>query len=156
MDGQPADNVPTATYNLRLRDSPDKLQLVVLRGQAQLSIGVQPVEQRDELGEMSLNADPAKNRVAELGIIGVEVTPEIAAGASGLRDSYGVIVMARAAGSGGEVPLQTHDIIRSLNNRRVATLRALQESSAALKPGMPVTLQVQRQGKLIYVTFTVE
>jgi S1-C subfamily serine protease len=49
-----------------------------------------------------------------------------------------------------------HDIIRSVNNRRVATLRALQESSAALKPGMPVTLQVQRQGRLIYVTFTVE
>ena len=44
MDGQPADNVPTASYNLRLRDTPDKLQLVVLRGQAQVSIAVQPVE----------------------------------------------------------------------------------------------------------------
>jgi len=156
MDGQPTDNVPTATYNFRLRDSPDRIQLVVLRGQAQLSIAVQPVEQRDELGDMSFNADPTKNLVEALGIIGVEVTPEIAAGASGLRDGYGVIVMARAAGSGGAVPLQTHDIIRSLNNRRVATLRALQESAAALKSGMPVTLQVQRQGKLIYVTFMVE
>jgi serine protease Do len=139
-----------------LRDSPDKVQLVVFRGEAQLSIAVQPVELRDELGDASLNADPEKNLVAQLGIIGVEITPEIAAAATGLRDPYGVIVMARAAGSGGEVPLATHDIIRSVNNRRVATLRALQESSAALKSGMPVTLQVQRQGKLIYVTFTVE
>ena len=156
IDGQPADNLPSASYAFRLRDSPDKVQLVVFRGEAQLSIAVQPVELRDELGDASLNADPEKNLVPQLGIIGVEITPEIAAVATGLREPYGVIVMARAAGSGGEVPLAAHDIIRSVNNRRVATLRALQESSAALKPGMPVTLQVQRQGKLIYVTFTVE
>jgi serine protease Do len=156
IDGQPADNLPTASYSFRLRDTPDKVQLVVFRGEAQLSIAVQPIELRDDLGDVSLNADPAKNLVGPLGIIGVEVTPEIAASATGLRDPYGVIVMARAAGSGGEVPLATHDIISSLNHRRVATLQALQESAAALKPGMPVTLQVQRQGKLIYVTFTVE
>ena len=153
MDGQPADNVPTASYNLRLRDTPDKLQLVVLRGQAQVSIAVQPVELRDELGDMSFNADAQKNLVPELGIVGVEVTPEIAAGANGLRDGYGVIVMARAMGSGGEVPLQTHDIIRSVNNRRVATLAALKEAVAGLKSGAPVTLQIQRQGKLLYVSF---
>jgi S1-C subfamily serine protease len=111
------------------------------------------VELRDELGDMTFNADPQKNLVPELGVVGVEVTPEIAAGANGLRDGYGVIVMARAMGSGGEVPLQTHDIIRSVNNRRVATLAALKEAVAGLKSGAPVTLQIQRQGKLLYVSF---
>jgi serine protease Do len=154
MDGQPADNVPTASYNLRLRDTPNKLQLVVLRGEAQVSIAVQPIELRDELGDMTFNADPQKNLVADLGIVGVEVTPEIAAGATGIRDGYGVIVMARAAGSGGgEVALQSHDIIRSVNNRRIVTLAALRDAFAGLKPGSPVTLQVQRQGKLIYISF---
>jgi serine protease Do len=153
MDGQAADNVPTASYNFRLRDRPDKLQLVVMRGQAQLSLAVEPVELRDELGDVTISADPQRNLVPELGIIGVEVTPEIAAGASGLRDGYGVIVVARAAGSGGEVPLQTHDIIRSVNNRRVATLAALRETFSDLKTGAPVTLQIQRQGKLLYVSF---
>ena len=34
VDGQPADNLPTVSYNFRLRDSPDRVQLVVLAGSA--------------------------------------------------------------------------------------------------------------------------
>ena len=34
VDGQPADNLPTVSYNFRLRDSTDNVQLVVLRGAA--------------------------------------------------------------------------------------------------------------------------
>ena len=50
--------------------------------------------------------------------------------------------------------VQARDIIRSVNNRRVATLQALREAAAGLKPGMPVTLQIQRDGTLMYVSFT--
>ena len=32
VDGQPAENVPTVSYNFRLRDSPDNVELVVLQG----------------------------------------------------------------------------------------------------------------------------
>ena len=32
VDGQPAENLPTVNYNFRLRDSTEKVQLVVLRG----------------------------------------------------------------------------------------------------------------------------
>ena len=35
VDGQPADNLPTVSYNFRLRDSTENVQLVVLRGGAQ-------------------------------------------------------------------------------------------------------------------------
>ena len=41
VDGQPADNLPTVSYNFRLRDSPDNVALVVLRGQAQISVSMQ-------------------------------------------------------------------------------------------------------------------
>jgi len=157
VDGQGADNLPTVSYNFRLRDSPDPIQLVVMRGDAQLSIKVTPVEARDQLSAVALTADPTKNLVRELGVLGVEVTPAIAASANGLRDPYGVIVVGRAATpNGGAIPLQTYDIIRSINNRRVATLASLQESAAALRPGSPVTLQIQRDGKLQYITFTIE
>src|SRR6478735_5421415 len=44
VDGQPAENLPTVSYNFRLRDAPDYVQLVVLRGAAQRSIKVKPVE----------------------------------------------------------------------------------------------------------------
>jgi serine protease Do len=155
VDGQAADNLPTVSYNFRLRDSLAPVQLVVLRGEAQLSIAVTPVEERDDLMSAALANSLEKGLVLPLGIIGVEIDPPIAAAATGLRDPFGIIVVARADG-GGEVPLQPRDIIRSVNNRRVATLRAIRESVEALKPGSAVTLQIQRDGRLMYVTFTLD
>jgi serine protease Do len=156
VDGQPADNLPTVSYNFRLRDSQDPVQLVVLRGAAEQRLSVAPVEERSEFDSLSGQADPSKNLVEELGIIGVEIDQQIAASAKGLRGPYGVIVIARAAGAAGEVPVQPKDIIRSLNNRRISTLQALRDETRALKPGAPVTLQIQREGRLMYVSFTLD
>jgi serine protease Do len=156
VDGQPADNLPTVNYYFRLRDSPDKVQLVVMRGTAQLSMGVAPIEERSEFDAVASQADPQKNLVPELGIIGLEIDKRVAAVATGLRDPYGVIVIARAAGATSEVPLFPRDIIRSLNNKQTWTLSTLRDALHALTPGTPVTLQVQREGRLMFVSFTLE
>jgi serine protease Do len=156
VDGQPADNLPTVNYYFRLRDSPDKVQLVVLRGTAQLSLGVAPVEERSEFDAVTAQVDPQKNLVPELGIIGLEIDKRIAAAATGLRDPYGVIVVARAAGATSEVPLLPRDIIRSLNNQQTWTLSTLRDALHSLTPGTAVTLQVQREGRLMYLSFTLE
>jgi serine protease Do len=155
MDGEPVDNLPTVTYNFRLRDTPDPVKLVVLRGGAQQTLSIKPVEDRG-LDLASATADPSQNIVPELGIVGVEINKEIAAAASGLRDPYGIIVAARAAGGASDLALQPRDIIRQLNNKRMATLDGLREAVRAIPPGTPVTLQVQRDGRLVYVTFTRE
>jgi serine protease Do len=156
IDGQPAENVPTVSYNFRLRDSLDNVELVVLRGAKELKVSVKPTEVKSEYDLVSSTADPSKNVVAELGIIGVEIDARIAAAATGLRDPYGIIVVARAAGAAGDVPVQPRDVIRSVNNRRVQTLDALREIVRAIKPGSPVTMQLQREGKLMFVSFTFE
>jgi serine protease Do len=156
VDGQPAENLPTVSYNFRLRDSLENVQLVVIRGEAQISISVKPVEQRSEFDSVSSISDPMKNLVEPLGIIGVEITPELAASASGLRDPYGIIVVARAASNATEVPVLPKDIIRSINNRRITTLDGLRDAVRSLKPGAPVTLQIQREERLLYVSFTFE
>ena len=129
VDNQPAENLPTVSYNFRIRDSLDNVQLAVLRGAAILSISIKPVETRSDFDSVASMADPSKNLVPELGIIGVEIDSRIAASATGLRDPYGIIVVARAAGSTSDVPLAPRDVIRSVNNRRVQTLDALRESS---------------------------
>jgi S1-C subfamily serine protease len=144
------------TYNFRLRESTDKVQLVVMRGGSEHTLSVEPVEERSELDAVSAMADPQKSLVPELGILGVEIDKRIAAAASGLRDPFGIIVVARAAGAASEVPLQPRDVIRGLNRQQVATLDGLRSALRALKPGAPVTLQIQREGRLMYVSFVLD
>jgi serine protease Do len=156
VDGQPVNNLPTVSYDFRLRDSTAPVQLVVLRGAAEQKLSVVPVEERSDFDSLAGDADPEKNLITELGIVGVEIDQRIAASATGLRVPYGVIVMARAAGAAGEVPVQPKDVIRSFNNRRIATLQALRDEARALKPGAPVTLQIQREGRVMYVSFTLD
>ena len=134
------------TLNLTGTGEPERVQ----------GISVTPVEDRSELDSVSAMADPEKSVVPELGILGVEIDRRIAAAASGLRDPYGVIVVARAAGASTEVPLQRRDIIRSVNNQQVSTLQGLKDTMHALKPGAATTLQIQREGRLMFVSFTIE
>jgi serine protease Do len=156
VDGQPADNLPTVNYNFRLRDSTDNVQIVVLRGSAQQTLSVTPIEVKSQFDDVSAMADPEKNLVPELGILGVEIDARVAAAATGLRDPYGIIVVARAAGAGADVPLLPRDIIRTMNRRQMSTMQALREMLKALTPGTPVTLQIQREGRLMYVSFILE
>ena len=155
VDDQPADNLPTVNYFFRLRDSTERVKMVVLRGTAQFVFQVATVEERSEFDAVTPAADPQANMVRELGILGVEITQQIAAAAKGLRAANGVIVVARVAGSSGEVPLLVRDIVRSVNNQPVTSLQGLRDTLRTLKPGTPVALQIQREGRLMYVTFTV-
>ena len=156
VDGEPAQNLPTVTYNFRLRESTDPVKLVVLRGTANVSLSITPVEVKSELDAISDMADVQKNVVNELGILGVEIDPRVVNATSGLRDPYGIVVIAKAAGGRGEVPLLPQDVIRSLNAKNIYTLNQLRSTLQELKPGSPVTLQLQREGRLIYLSFTIE
>src|SRR5688572_22255582 len=84
VDGQAADNLPTVNYNFRLRDSDENVKLVVLRSGKEVALSVAPVEQRSELDTVSTLADPEKNLVPELGVLGYEIDTGFAAKASGL------------------------------------------------------------------------
>jgi len=156
VDGEPADNLPTVIYNFRLRDSTDPVRLEVMSGGKQQTLSVTPVEVRSDFDSVSSMADPEKNMVPELGILGVEIDQRIAASATGLRDPNGIIVVARTAGGASEVPLQPKDVIRRLNNLKITTLQELRDAVRALTSGSPVTLQVQREGRLTYLSFTFE
>jgi serine protease Do len=156
VDGQPADNLPSVNYQFRLRESTENVAVVVLRGMAEQRLSIAAVEQRNPFDALTATVDPAHNMVSQLGILGVELTPQMAAGATGLRDPYGIIVVARTAGAASEVPLLPRDVIRSVNHTRVGTLQDLRQAVGALKPGTAVTLQIQREARLMYVTFTLD
>jgi len=156
VDDQPADNLPTVNYFFRLRDSTERVQIVVLRSKSEFLLNVTAIEDRNEFDAVSTGPDAEKNIVTELGVLGVEIDQRIASTARGLRGPSGVIVVARVAGARGEVPLLPRDVIRSVNTRAVTSVQGLREAVRALPAGTAVTLQIQRDGRLMYLSFILD
>jgi S1-C subfamily serine protease len=138
------------------RESGDKVHLDVLRANLKLGFDVALMDPPKDMDQITALADPEKSLVPALGILGVEIDKKIAAMATELRDPFGVIVAARAAGSATEVPLTTGDVIRTLNGEPMTTLDRLRNALKALPAGSPVVLQIQRDQKLMYVAFTLD
>jgi len=156
VDGQPSENVPTVSYNFLLRDSGDKVHLVVMRKKSKLEFDVPVLEEKHDIDGVLALATPQKNLVTQLGILGVEIDKRIAPLITDLRNPYGIIVAARTTGSPGDIPLLPGDVIFSLNNSPTMTLEGLRSALQLTAKRDPVVLQVERDGKLLFVTFTLD
>jgi serine protease Do len=155
-DGKAADNLPIVSFHFLSLDQGEKVHLEVLRGKLRLPFDVPVVEQPHDMDQVSSLADPEKNLVMPLGILGVEIDDRIAGMIPSLRDPFGIIVAARAAGAGAEVPLAVGDVIRTLNGEPMTTLDRLRGALKALPPGSAVALQIQRDERLLYISFTLD
>jgi len=155
VDGKAADNLPLVAFHFYLVETGDKVHLDIFRGKDRLAFDV-PVMEPHDMDQITALADPEKNLVPVLGILGVEIDKKIAAMASDLREPFGIIVAARSAGAGVEVPLNAGDVIRTLNGQPMTTLDRLRGALKALPPGAPVVLQIQRDQKLLFISFTMD
>ena len=130
--------------------------LDVRRGLQHQTIRVPVIERQDNAARLGSLVTPEKNLVPRLGVLGLDMTKELAAQIPGLRQPSGVVVAAltpdATAGQGG---LQPGDVIYAVNGTAVATVADLRQSLSALNSGDTVVLQVLRDGKLRYVTVSV-
>src|SRR2546421_10907352 len=156
VDGKSADNLPLVAFHFYLLETGDKVHLDIFRGKDRLGFGLPGMEPARGKDQITALADPEKNLVPMLGILGVEIDKKIASMASDLRDPFGIIVAARSAGASVEVPLNAGDVIRTLNGQPMTTLDRLRSTLKALPPGAPVTLQIQRDQKLLFISFTLD
>jgi serine protease Do len=156
IDGKAASTVPYVAFHLLSRESGDKVHLDVLRGSLRLGFDVALMDTPKDMDQITALADPEKNLVPALGILAVEIDKKISEMAPELRDPFGIIVAARAAGATAEVPLTTGDVIRTLNGEPMTTLDRLRNALKALPPDAAVVLQIQREQKLMYVAFTLD
>jgi serine protease Do len=155
-DGRDADSLPIVSFRLLSLDQGEKVHLEVLRGKLRIAFDVPVVEHPHDMDQVSSLADPEKNLIPPLGILGVEIDASIARMVPDLRDPFGIIVAARAAGAGAEVPLAAGDVIRTLNGEPMTTLDRLRGALKALPPGSAVALQIQRDERLLYISFTLD
>jgi serine protease Do len=156
IDGRMAESIPYVSFRLMSLSGGEKVHLEVQRGPDKLAFDVPVIERTDNMDQITALADPEKNLVRPLGILGIEIDKKVAAMAPDLRDPFGIIVAARSSDASGEIPLQTGDVIRTVNGDPMISLDKLRETLRALKPGSPVAIQIQRDDKLMYVSFTLE
>ena len=155
VDGTPAGSLPLFTHSLYMHGSGERVRVEVLRGSQRLQLEIPLVERPHKEDSLIDTADPEKNSVRRLGIIGIELNLQLAQSLPELRIPTGVIVAAMTAGDvSRDIPLQSGDVIHGLNGTPITTLDGLREALAKLKPGDGVALQLERLGQLIYVSFT--
>ena len=101
---------------------------------------------------------PAEHLVARLGILGLNLTADLAPMLPGLRTRQGVVVAASTQQTARfrDGQLLPGDVIRALNGRPTGNLAGLRAALEALGANDAVVLQVERGGKLRYVSFVLE
>jgi len=154
VDGTPTGSLPLFGQSLYMHGTGEHVKLGVLRGPDRLQLDVSLAERPHKVDSLVDSVDPVKSLVSHLGILGVELDPDLAHSLPDLRIPSGVVVVAKTLGSGtGDVPLQTGDVIHGLNGVTVTTMAGLRDGLGKLSSGDAAVLWIERYGQLIYVTF---
>jgi serine protease Do len=89
-----------------------------------------------------------------LGILGIEIDKEIACLLPAQRVDAGVLVIAISVeDSTPDDTLLAGDIIHGVNRTPISTMAELRAACAKLKAEDLFVVQVERQGKLLYIAF---
>jgi serine protease Do len=153
IDGKPVESLPSIGTRLSMRTGGERIKLGVLRGSEKLSFDLLVVEVPHDFDRLTALVDPDKNLVAKLGVVVIELDPKVAGMLSGLRIPSGVMVAAKAADSTVDVSLATGDVIHAINGAPVDTIESLRSALDRLKPNASVVLQIEREGKLMFISF---
>jgi serine protease Do len=157
LNGKTMENARQFEVNLYRYRIGDKVNIEILRGNSKLTYTVAVTEREDDPMRFADMVDPTKNVVPKLGILGIDIDKKVAEMLPDLRKKYGVVVAARGGESqySGDA-LQLGDVIYSVNTEPVTTVDALRKILDTFKESEPLVLQVEREGKLRYLTLTTE
>jgi serine protease Do len=157
VDGDAVDSLPILEIYLFRRVGGEHVKLAVLRGTQKLTFDVPVIERPHNVDLLAGLADPAKNLVLRLGILGIPISDQVATLLPNLRLPSGVIVAARAAGPANtDVLLQVGDVIHAINGASVSNLVEIRAALDRLMPGSAVVLQIERDQQIMYVSFQLE
>ena len=136
----------------------DKVKIEVMRGQEKVTYSVAVVDRDEDDPQRFANlVDPEKNLVPKLGILGIDIDQTVAPLLPDLRKKYGVVVAAHSGESAysGDA-LLPGDVIYAINTAPVSSVAILRAAVDKLKDTEPAVLQVEREGRLMFVTLEIE
>lgn len=153
-DDRAIDTLPAFTGAMYLHPLDKVLKLDVLREKEKKTLFIPVLQEKHQMDQLLDLADTRNNLVPQLAILAVSIDDKVRSMVPDLRISTGVVVLGRAADLfGPSVGLTTGDVIHAVNNHPVDTVDHLRSALSQLKSGDSVALQVERQGKLRFVSF---
>ncbi len=150
IDGAAVSALPYYTAMMYLHNPSDPVAVSVLRGEQTIEFQV-PAVTADEEYDRDTSFDPQESLIAELGIFGKTVNATLAL-QGGLRSNAGIYVMATTAGNEDTATgLAPGDVIASLNGMPLLSIQELRGAINSLKRGKPAILQIERNGRYLYI-----
>ena len=132
------------------------MKLELLRGSRRFTANVSVRERAEELEEILERADLQENVVSTLGIVAAALNDHARTASAALRSRSGVMVLSKLAHNDIRTGLRVDDLIRAVNGSNVQTVENLRSLLQQLKSGDPVVLQIERRGKLKYLSFELD
>ena len=157
LDGKRMENGRQFRINVYTRSIGEQVALDVQRGARRLTVRV-PVIERESTTTRLTDLLTPQNSIRALGVLVLELTPQITQVLPPLRRAKGVVV----ANVSAEAPysqqgrLQAGDVIYALNGTTITSVADLKAAAEALKPNDAAVLQIEREGGLMYIAFRAE
>ncbi len=155
LNGKIMENARQFNVNVYRPVIGETVQLGILRGKRELSLNVKVTERHEEASTYSDLASREENLIPELGIFAVDLTDGLREQIAPVRkDQGGVLVAARHAdGPMLEEGFRAGDVIYAINRTTVKSASELRAILKKMKSGESVAVQVERAGKLHFVSF---
>jgi serine protease Do len=157
LEGKTMENGRQFDVNLYRHAVGDSATVTLLRGDQRLILRVPVIAREDDPTRIIDLIKSERSLVAPLGVLVVAIDAGIAPVLPWLRQSTGVLVVARSADATGVVSgLEPGDVILAVNRNPVGTIESLNREISKVGAGSALVLQVNRMGSYRYVAMPPE
>jgi serine protease Do len=131
------------------------VKLEVLRGAQHLRFNMRVRERNDDERNYSDLASREENLIPELGIFAIDFTERLRVRIAPERHDHGGVLVASREADGPALDdnFQSGDVLYAVNREAIKDVAGLRALLKKLKPGDPVAAQIERQGKLRFISF---
>lgn len=155
FNGKPIQSLPYLTTAMYYTSPGDTVDLTGFRGQEPIALRI--TLKAADIERRSDSFHRGTSVILKLGLLCADVRQAPMALAATVQSSAGVVVIAaRTMQRRFDVDLNAGDVIHAVNLDNVTGVDQLRASLDKLEPGDPVVLQVEREGRMIYVGFEMD
>src|SRR5439155_11574068 len=139
MNGKTMENARQLDVNVYRSEPGQSVLLAVDRGGRRFPVTVPVIEREEEAPSFHNLVDPRNNLVPKLGVMAIDLEPDVVSRLPWLRQPTGVLIAGRATDAPyTDDGLEPGDVVLSVNQEPTPTLAALRERLSKLENGAAV------------------